>query len=579
MVTEVLAAAGEERGDESLPLLEQHARLQERELALDLVGHCCVLLGALGRGGEESGAAGGSDALQVGLRLSLLSVLEQLGDSAALVAEAAERALCRMSLAQGRGEGATVAALIEANGDFLLEALSRRLRHQPSGRSRVPLVMEALLSYAGATTLPLLADVVGELIDLADEAVGAADGESRAAPALLPCARAMCALVLAARDCQAADETAASGEGAAAPEGAAVAAAGVSSAVGAAESVGGLAVPGSGEGEGDEAGNELAAMFDSFWSEVAPAEARGGEPGGGEEAAAEGEGPEGQEEAAARREAEVREEEEEEERRNKPPMAPALALRVVQKVEMLLLCSPPSVAHVLLDALAAAIPLLQPWPRALLPALHKLWAPLISLFDSPELALAAAAMGVLCTAAHLLRGELSVSSMAAAFPPVLRVVAAHGAAPPLTQLRPAGGQAAAEPRSRPQDALLAALGVLRALCRVPRAATARVVVVMTAIEPLLSSRQPERVRTEAAALAADLAGLQRDALWLFCARATAPADLGRSAPNGLPWLSLPPEAAPPLPGPRHEFAQAAKELLRHIEGEDVRARRRAMCCC
>ena len=59
---------------ESLPLLEQHARLQERELALDLVGHCCVLLGALGRGGEESGAAGGSDALQVGLRLSLLSV-------------------------------------------------------------------------------------------------------------------------------------------------------------------------------------------------------------------------------------------------------------------------------------------------------------------------------------------------------------------------------------------------------------------------------------------------------------------------------------------------------------------------
>ena len=73
--------------------------------------------------------------------------------------------------------------------------------------------MQAVLEYAGAETLPLMADIAHELLGLLDDAAdargarpggGRGRGDNQRAgrhepPALLPCLRATHALVLAAR--------------------------------------------------------------------------------------------------------------------------------------------------------------------------------------------------------------------------------------------------------------------------------------------------------------------------------------------------------------------------------------------
>jgi len=55
-----------------------------------------------------------------------------------------------------------VRALLSRNGDFLLDAISRRLRHA-SAHPRVPLVLEALLTYAAVDTLPLLVCAISHI--------------------------------------------------------------------------------------------------------------------------------------------------------------------------------------------------------------------------------------------------------------------------------------------------------------------------------------------------------------------------------------------------------------------------------
>jgi hypothetical protein len=703
-----------------------------------------------------------SESLQVAVRVCLLPVLERLGDDAAITSEAAERTLCRMVLAHQDGTDvkavpmneaqhhsiprceqsstgrqgvastaphdtcpvpgehssagmewetptapgdsrqgpSSVRELLARNGDFLLDAISRQLRHA-AAHPRVPLVLEALLTYAAVETLPLLSDVVGDIIGLVDDAIddvsgwggpgaravatSAHDGRVHAGPALLACARAMRAVVVAAAECQQAEQTeggqggascalgmneggpgaavvGAQGDADSAPAmgesgpGAALVeeedaeaeafAAGVfsnalvgigcnkpSSAVCAngeahaslcsacpkqggggelgsgsadcsnseAHAADNNAMPkreGGGElgtgtalgshsevhdphnGAGLEQGGagELCTFFDSLFGDVAPSSCVPGSGAAGSGDTAGASRPRDEEEVdeeleKAKQDAEIRAEEEEEIARNTPPLVPGLALRVVAKLEMLLLCAPAAACHVLLDALMAAIPLLSPWPRALLPVLHTLWAPLTQLLHANDLTLSAKAMHALTTAASILCTEVSSTSVKAVFPPLLSALRAHGS---IAAIEPAyvraTGAAAVAPRSRQQDALLGALRLLRALCRIPRAAAPRAASILCELEPLLSSRQPERVRTEAVTLGKDLATLQRDAVWLFCARVTPPARLERPPLPQLRKLST--AGMRGLPGPFAEFAASAAELLVHVESEDRREFRR-----
>jgi len=80
------------------------------------------------------------------------------------------------------------------------------------------------------------------------------------------------------------------------------------------------------------------------------------------------------EEAEAEAQAVARaEEDEEEERRNTPPYGPSLVLQVVGRAEVLLLSGSAAATHMVLRTLHEAITILAPWPRALLPALHRTW--------------------------------------------------------------------------------------------------------------------------------------------------------------------------------------------------------------
>lgn len=667
LLREIVAPAVWERqvGAKHLSLGEQHALLQERCLLVELVGSCCEVLGAISRATyrtrppriphqdpfDRDHAHEPSESLQVALRLCLLPLLERLGDDAAITSEAAERTLCRITLAHhkssdphaGAQHGAvstrpgvcenlgetreeliqtrrhpaghaahsfrqecasptSVRELLAQNGDFLLDAIARRLRHS-CAHPRLPLVLEALLTYAAVETLPLLADVVDDIIALADDAVDAVGILEKSVaqthivgpfslhkqngPTILACARAMRALVSAAVECQDYEEasmmTRGSGVGtsnlqAGNTEGGEQSADEHSRWVDGVflsnEAGSDLQLKDSHNGDGflsnDELrdGTPLCAFFRELFSDVLCATsttsdnvsaAQGDDPGSAEEG--------DPEMKKVEQELQMRAEEEEERLRNTPPLAPGLALRVVVKLEQLLLCAPPMACHVLLDTLAIAIPLLRPWPRALLPVLHKLWAPLTHLLDASDLTLAAKAMGALSTAASILCDEISATSMKEVFPPLLRVIRNHGS---LTAIDPihlrATGTAAITPRSRPQDVLLAALRLLRALCHIPRAATPRVAAVLTSVEPLLSKRQPERVRTEALSLVKDLATLQRDVVWLFCARVVPVVERTRPPLSNLPHF--PTAGMQPLPGPAADFDESAQQLLLHIDSED-----------
>ena len=52
--------------------------------------------------------------------------------------------------------------LLCSNADYLVDSLSRRLRH-PDRHPRAPTVLRVLLSYSGAQVLPLVEDTVQEV--------------------------------------------------------------------------------------------------------------------------------------------------------------------------------------------------------------------------------------------------------------------------------------------------------------------------------------------------------------------------------------------------------------------------------
>ena len=56
-------------------------------------------------------------------------------------------------------------ALLQRNGDYLLDAIAHRLR-RAAWHPHTPQVVQAVLEYAGPETLPLMADIAHELLRL-----------------------------------------------------------------------------------------------------------------------------------------------------------------------------------------------------------------------------------------------------------------------------------------------------------------------------------------------------------------------------------------------------------------------------
>jgi hypothetical protein len=103
--------------------------------------------------------------------LSLFPLLERLGDRAAALSSAAELTLCRMCVAldDPRANG-SVAQLLSAHGDFLLDALGARLRHG----ARYPhtaQAVQAVIEFGGETALPIAGDLLDDVLRLVDEAM------------------------------------------------------------------------------------------------------------------------------------------------------------------------------------------------------------------------------------------------------------------------------------------------------------------------------------------------------------------------------------------------------------------------
>ena len=158
-------------------LRRQHATLVEHEAMIELVGSAVELLaaamraraaqalgvsGGMGVGGGVGVGGGmgvsGCSSIQVALRLSLFPLLERLGDRTAALSSAAELTLCRICVAldDPRANG-SVAQLLSAHGDFLLDALGARLRHGVRYPHTAQAV-QAVIEFGGETALPIAGD-------------------------------------------------------------------------------------------------------------------------------------------------------------------------------------------------------------------------------------------------------------------------------------------------------------------------------------------------------------------------------------------------------------------------------------
>ena len=119
----------------------------------------------------------------------LFPLLERLGDESLALSTAAELTLCRVCAALGDAAIGSVADLLQANSDFLLDALCGRLR-RASHFPHTARVVQAVLDYGGevcatrapslslsphASRLALRADVVSNGVPPSDCAARAAD--------------------------------------------------------------------------------------------------------------------------------------------------------------------------------------------------------------------------------------------------------------------------------------------------------------------------------------------------------------------------------------------------------------------
>ena len=165
---------------------EQQLVILEHELLLQAVGSAFELIAAYA-GSEEGGAAGGNGGagregggaartlvsmqaeVQVTLCRVLFPLLERLGETALAVSAAAELTLCRVCVALRDPSTGSIAQLLAANTDYLLDALSARLRrvaHYP----RTSQVLQAILEFGGASVLPIAKDVIADVLAIIDDA-------------------------------------------------------------------------------------------------------------------------------------------------------------------------------------------------------------------------------------------------------------------------------------------------------------------------------------------------------------------------------------------------------------------------
>ena len=497
---------GERRADGvSQSAAEQ--QILEHELLLQAVGSAFELIAAYA-GSEEGGAAGGNGRagregggaartlvsmqaeVQVTLCRVLFPLLERLGETALAVSAAAELTLCRVCVALRDPSTGSIAQLLAANTDYLLDALSARLRrvaHYP----RTSQVLQAILEFGGASVLPIAKDVIADVLAIIDDAaphVGAVS-VAQAADAQRERYRRLEAAQLTDLQISRHSEEAREAHEARRLHPAAVRPRAGGGLVAGEAYLGGRRparprqvcrsnprrtkrglsrrsrrsdiYPG-------EDGETLDAFFESLVrgaarsvSEVERAlglrGAHDGQGGGGHQAPAArrrrrwlARSPRrlrapprvvgrrevrlrtvqrGERSATPKRS--VRKEERSGRRRRTRRPRGQLALEALAKAEVLLLSGHLATAHTLCDILIEIVPALSPWPRALLPAIYPLWKPLLCLFSSDDRSLAAHAIRVLSTAASSgpIGGEISTRVLTDAIGHLLRAIRRNVQAP------------------------------------------------------------------------------------------------------------------------------------------------------
>nr|XP_008119774.1 PREDICTED: TELO2-interacting protein 1 homolog [Anolis carolinensis] len=110
-----------------------------------------------------------AQALKRDFRLLFLSalypVLEKAGDPTLLIGQAARKALSEICCACGYG---SVPELINQNADYLVDGISLRLRHMAHEPHALQ-VLEAMLRHSDANVLPLIQDVVQDVLAKLDQ--------------------------------------------------------------------------------------------------------------------------------------------------------------------------------------------------------------------------------------------------------------------------------------------------------------------------------------------------------------------------------------------------------------------------
>ncbi|XP_061486744.1 TELO2-interacting protein 1 homolog isoform X2 [Rhineura floridana] len=108
-------------------------------------------------------------ALKHGFRLLLISalypVLEKAGDGTLLISQAARGAMASICHSCGYG---SIPDLINQNADYLVNGISLHLRHQ-AHEHRASRVLEAMLRHSDANVLPLVEDVIQDILARLDQ--------------------------------------------------------------------------------------------------------------------------------------------------------------------------------------------------------------------------------------------------------------------------------------------------------------------------------------------------------------------------------------------------------------------------
>ncbi|OWF46694.1 TELO2-interacting protein 1 homolog [Mizuhopecten yessoensis] len=96
---------------------------------------------------------------------TLYPMLEKLGDNTAVISNAAYLSLCTTCTACNYS---SIEELIQKNADYLVNAISLRLRHFHDNQHS-PLVLKVMLQYSNCDLLPLIDDTIQEILDALDD--------------------------------------------------------------------------------------------------------------------------------------------------------------------------------------------------------------------------------------------------------------------------------------------------------------------------------------------------------------------------------------------------------------------------